>query len=146
MAAFVKGIDFTDFAPVACDAPGLMGAMLGNDHQLIGWFRDARCVPPQWELRDVSRRGVILGVHPGTWQVEFVDTTTGRLITTSKVKAKKSQMKIPLPTFQGSIALRLTASIAGGGARGKELFPPADQHELRLARAREQVNIRRDQK
>ena len=58
--AFVKGVDFTGFAPVACDAPGLMGGMLGNDHRLIGWFRDAQCVPPQWTLREVSGREVTL--------------------------------------------------------------------------------------
>lgn len=115
-AAFVKGIDFTDFAPVTCDAPGLMGAVLGNDHKLIGWFRDARCVPPQWSLMKLSGREVTLGGRTGTWQVEFVDRTSGRGIKTLTVKAEKSQLKIPLPTFEGSIALRLTAST---GRRGE---------------------------
>jgi len=109
-AAFVKGIDFTRFAPVECAAPGLMGAMLGNDHQLIGWFRDARCVPPQWELNEVNGREVTLGGRVGIWQVEFVDTMTGRVIKMSTVAAKKMQLKISLPSFQGSIALRLTAA------------------------------------
>jgi hypothetical protein len=139
-AAFVKGIDFTDFAPVACDAPGLMGAMLGNHHQLIGWFRDARCVPPEWLLRKVRGREVTLGGHTGTWLVEFVDTTSGRVIKRNTVKAKKHQLKIPLPTFQGSIALRLTASTEGSGARVEELFPQFDQLEARLAKARRQVD------
>ncbi len=111
VVAFVNGIDFTDFAPVACDAPGLMGAMLGNDRRLIGWFRDARCVPPRWALREVSDQEVTLGGRAGRWQVEFVGTASGRVIKTRTVKSKKNQLKIPLPTFQGSIALRLTALI-----------------------------------
>jgi hypothetical protein len=117
-AMFVKGIDFTDFVPVACDAPGLKGAMLGNDHRLIGWFRDVRSIPPQWLLRKVRGRGVTLGEKAGTWQVEFVDTTSGRVITTRTLEAKKNQLKIPLPTFQGSIALRLTASISTFSKKG----------------------------
>lgn len=139
-AAFVKGIDFTDFAPVACDAPGLMGAMLGNDHQLIGWFRDARCVPPQWSLRKVSGREVTLRGRTGTWQVEFVDTTSGRVLKTSTVKAEKSQLKIPLPTFQGSIALRLTASLERRGARVEQVLPLTAPIEPRLATAQQQVD------
>jgi hypothetical protein len=118
-AASVKGIDFTDFAPAECDAPDLIGAMLGNEDRPIGWFRDARCVPPQWPLRKMRAREVTFGGHTGKWQVEFFDTTSGRLIKTHKVQAKKDQLKIRLPTFQGSIALKLTASIQGGGARGR---------------------------
>jgi hypothetical protein len=121
-AAFVKGIDFTDFAPVACSAPGLLGALLGNDHRLLGWFRDARCVPPQWALREVSGREVTFGGRLGTWQVEFVDTTSGRVIKTQTLEAKKNQMKLPLPTFQGSIALRLTTSIDRRGAQVERPF------------------------
>jgi hypothetical protein len=127
VVAFVKGIDFTDFAPVACDPPGLKGALLGNDHRLIGWFRDARCVPPQWALRKVRGQELTLGGHTGTWQVEVVDTTSGRVIKTRTVEAKKSRLKIPLPTFQGSIALRLTASIERRGARVERLFALGDQ-------------------
>jgi hypothetical protein len=110
VAAFVKGIDFTDFAPVACEAPGLVGAMLGNKQRLIGWFRDARCVPPQWTRTHVSGREVILAGHPGKWKVEFFDTMSGRILNTPTLEAEKKQLKIPLPTFQGSIALRLTAA------------------------------------
>jgi hypothetical protein len=110
VAAFVKGMDFTDFKPVACDAPGLKGALLGNAQRLIGWFRDARCVPPQWPLTDVSGRHVTLGGHAGRWQAEFVDTTSGQVIQRRAVQAEQSQLKIPLPPFQGSIALRVNAA------------------------------------
>ena len=109
-AAFVQGIDFMGFAPVACEAPGLVGAMLGNDHQIIGWFRDARCVPPQWPLKQVRGRAVTLGGHAGKWLVEFVDVRSGRVIKQHTVVAKKNEVKISLPTFRGSIAMRLTAS------------------------------------
>jgi hypothetical protein len=139
-AAFVKGIDFTDFAPVMCEAPGLKGAMLGNDRRLIGWFRDARCVPPQWALREVSGQEVTLGGHRGTWQVEFVDTTSGRVIKNRTVAAKKNQLKIPLPTFRGSIALRLTASIERRDVRVEPRFALADQSEARLAPAQRQLD------
>lgn len=139
-SAFVKGMDFTDFAPVVCEAPGLVGAMLGNDLRLIGWFRDARCVPPQWTLREVSGRELTLSGHTGTWKVEFVDTASGKLISTRTLKAKKNQLKIPLPTFEGAIALRLTAVIEKRGASAKVLFLVADQLEVRLVRARGQVD------
>jgi hypothetical protein len=134
-AAFVKGIDFTDFAPVACEAPGLIGALLGNDHRLIGWFRDARCVPPLWALREVSGREVTFGGHSGTWQVEFVDTASARVIKTQTLEAKKNRLKLPLPTFQGSIALRLTASIERRGAQVERPFVLAEQLPARLASA-----------
>jgi hypothetical protein len=109
--AFANGVDFTDFAPVACDAPGLVGGMLGNDRQLIGWFRDAQCVPPRWTLREMRGREVTLTGHAGTWRVEFVDPASGRVIKTRTVKATKSPLKIALPDFQGSIALKLMAPI-----------------------------------
>jgi hypothetical protein len=109
-AAFVRGIDFTDFAPVACRAPDLKGAMLGSDRSLIGWFRDAACVPPQWPLREVTGRKVTLAGHAGTWRIEFVDPLNGRVIQTRTVEAKKSGLQIPLPAYKGSIALRLKAA------------------------------------
>jgi hypothetical protein len=115
-AAFVKGVDFTDFAAVACEAAGLKGAMLGNDRRLIGWFRDADCAAPKWPLKNVSGREVTLGGRTGNWQAEFVDTTSGRVIKTIAVEAKQKQLKVSLPTFQGSIALRLTASVDRHGA------------------------------
>ena len=118
-AAFVKGVDFTDFAAVACEAPGLKGATLGNDRRLIGWFRDARCVPPKWTLEKVSGREVTLGGRTGNWLAEFVDTTSGRAIGTSMVEAKQNQLKVSLPTFQGSIALRLTTSFDRDGAAAR---------------------------
>jgi hypothetical protein len=96
---------------VACDAPDLVGGMLGNDHRLIGWFRDAQCVPPQWTLKKLSGREVALVGNPGTWRVEFFDATSGRVIKTHTVKATKGPLKIALPDFQGSIALKLMAPI-----------------------------------
>jgi hypothetical protein len=110
-AAFVKGVDFTGFAPVACEAPGLVGAMLGNDHTLVGWFRDARCVPPQWTLSKVSGQEVTLGSRAGTWKVELVDTLCSRVLEVRTVQAEKNRLRMRLPTFEGSIALKLTASI-----------------------------------
>ena len=106
-AAFVKGVDFTDFVPAGCEAPGLKGAVLGKEHALIGWFRDARCVPPQWPLRKVNGREVRLDGQTGTWKVEFVDTMSGRVIERRIVQAEKNQLRIPLPPFEGSIALKL---------------------------------------
>ena len=128
-AAFVQGIDFANFVPVACEAPGLMGALLGNDHALIGWFRDARCVPPRWPQRKLSGRQLTLGRPAGTWRVEFVDTLNGRVIATRTVQSEKGRLTISLPPFEASIALRLTASSTPRGAGGKGLFPPATAQE-----------------
>jgi hypothetical protein len=107
-AAFVQGMDFSDFAPVSCEAPGLMGALLGNDHQVIGWFRDARCIPPEWSLRTMSGQEISIGGPAGTWTVEFVDPLTGKVLEARTVQAGGNRLRIPLPTFQGAIALRLT--------------------------------------
>jgi len=94
--------------------------MLGNDRRLIGWFRDARCAAPQWTLKEVSGREVTLGGRTGNWLAEFVDTTSGRVIRTSMVEAKQNQLKVSLPTFQGSIALRLATSFDRHGGSSKE--------------------------
>jgi len=42
--------------------------------------------------------------------VKFVDTVSNRLIKTSTLQVEKSQLKILLPAFRGSIALTLTVS------------------------------------
>ena len=49
-----------------------------------------------------------LGGHTGIWKAAFVDTLGGRVIKRRTVEAQKNQLKIPLATFQGSIALKLT--------------------------------------
>ncbi len=43
-SAFLRGVDYTGFAPVPCIlSDGLKGAMLGTDTHRLGWFRDLRC-------------------------------------------------------------------------------------------------------
>ena len=69
-------------------------------------------------------REVTLDGHAGTWQAEFVDTTSGCVVQTHAVKTKQNQLKIPLPTFQGSIALKLTAALDRGSERLEAVVPP----------------------
>lgn len=91
--------------------------MLGNDHRLIGWFRDARCVPPNWALAEVNGRAVTLPGHAGKWTVEFIETASGKVLETRMLQAGQTELLVPLPTFRGSVALRLTASREADRAR-----------------------------
>ena len=83
----------------------------GNDRTRIGWFRDARCIAPQWPVRKVSGMEVALRGQPGTWKVELVETMTAKVLETRQIRTEKEQLRISLPAFEGSIALRLTKSL-----------------------------------
>ena len=82
--------------------------MLGNDRLLIGWFRDAECLPPQWAMRKLNNRKVSLEGRRGLWTAEFVDTMTGRVFETRALQAEQRRLGIPLPAFEGAVALRLS--------------------------------------
>lgn len=108
-AAFVRGVDYTGFAPVACVlSDGLKGAVLGNDRTRLGWFRDAQCEPPAWPMQAVSGQTVTVEDAPGdSWQVEFFDPATGKSTGEGRLRARAGRLRINLPEFKGSVAVRL---------------------------------------
>lgn len=105
---FVHAIDFSGFSPVSCVlSDGLMGAMIGNGKSFLGWFRDVRCIPPDWPINQMVCQTVTVDVSDNLWQVEFLDTVTGKSIGESRLAAKVGRIHIVLPEFSGSIAIRL---------------------------------------
>ena len=108
-AAFVRNVDYTNFAPLPCPlSPGLKGAMLGNDKERLGWFRDAACEPPEWPMKPLSGQTVAVKVPGDAWQAEFFDPITGKPIGESRLTVREQYIRMVLPEFQDSIAVRLT--------------------------------------
>ena len=107
-AAFVREVDFTGFAPVPCAlSDGLKGAVIGNDKVRLGWFRDARCIPPEWPMKPVSAQNVSVNAAGDSWLAEFFDPATGKSTGESRLLARDRRLDVVLPEFRGSIAVRL---------------------------------------
>jgi hypothetical protein len=107
-AAFVRGVDYTGFEPVSCDLPaGVKGAVLGNGKERLGWFRDARCGPPDWAMRRLSDQQVAVDAAGKSWQVEFFDPVTGKSTGKRQITPRGQRLRIPLPAFRGSVAVKL---------------------------------------
>jgi hypothetical protein len=111
-ANFVKDIDFTNFQPLySTTDPGLMGAAIGNEKLVLGWYRDAASEPPDWkETPNLSNQKITLTLPAvaSTWTVDFYDTKTGKDITSSAiVNQKGKKVTITLPDFSGDIAFKM---------------------------------------
>ena len=108
-AAFVRGTDYTGFAPVPCTLSAtLKGALLGNGNTILGWFRDAACEPPAWPQRPLAGQTVSAQVPDALWSCEFFDPTTGKSIGKTNLTPRAGRIEIALPEFQDALALRLT--------------------------------------
>jgi hypothetical protein len=106
--AYVRGVDYTGYAPVSCDLPAeLKGAVIGNDQVGLGWFRDARCGPPDWPMERLSNQEVTVKAPGKSWQVEFFDPATGKCVGKIEMAARDQRLRVMLPTFEGSLALKL---------------------------------------
>ena len=107
-AALVRGVDYTGFGPVPCVlSDGLKGAMIGSDQTRLGWFRDVRCVPPAWPMPPVSGQTVMLEAPGKAWQMDFFDPITGKSVGQNRLMVHDGKIRIVLPEFQGSVAIRL---------------------------------------
>ncbi len=107
-AAFVRDVDFSGFVPIPCTlSEGLRGAMIGNQTDILGWFRDARCEPPDWPMQPTSEQTVALELPRASWRAEFFDTATGESTGKSQTIVGDRPAKMLLPTFRGSLAIRL---------------------------------------
>ena len=81
---------------------------------MLGWFRDAQCEPPDWDLKPlITGQSVTISV-PGTvttWTVDFYNTKTGyRTLNPITVTRQGSTVTVPLPDFQDDIAFKMTPS------------------------------------
>lgn len=107
-AIFVRGMDYSGFTPVSCaPSSGLKGAMLGNERNRIGWFRDAACEPPGWPVRPMQEECVTVPATGTDWQVEFFDPITGQYHDIRQLTVQEQKLRIILPVFQDAIAFRI---------------------------------------
>ena len=112
VARFVEGVDFAGFGPIPATASdSVIGAALGNERLVLGWFRDAQCAAPDWPIRPVEGEVVVLGARGSAseWQVQFHDTGSGDVVGRRTVRGKGSEVSVPLPAFEGSVAFKMSA-------------------------------------
>ncbi len=119
VARFTSGVDFTDFTPLAVQLAGgtkIWGASVGNDHLVLGWFRDAASEPPDWNLQLIPAGKKVTITVLGTaanWRVDFYDTSTGTTILSStSVTRHGNTVIVTLPEFQDDIAFKMIAQAA----------------------------------
>ena len=113
-AHFVQDVDFTGFTPLtSTSSPAVWGAAVGNESMVLGWFRDAACEPPDWNLQLIPAGQTVTINVPGSaanWQVDFYDTSTGTTILSSaSVTRYGSTVTVTLPGFQDDIAFKMMA-------------------------------------
>jgi hypothetical protein len=111
-AAFVDGMDFTGFNPLTAQySAKITGAVLGNEGMVIGWFRDAKCEPPDWNTQLLITGQKVTITLPGTkstWLVKFYDTKTGtEVIDSTTLTVKGNKIIIPLPDFRDDVAFKM---------------------------------------
>jgi len=109
----------TGLVPLTSEIPGkLVGAALGNDKMVIGWFRDAGCEPPDWPLQPVISGHTVAVIVPGSaseWKVDFYDTKTGTDIISSTTTIRQgNSVFILLPDFTDDILLKCTLAEYSG--------------------------------
>jgi hypothetical protein len=109
---FVQGIDFAGFQPLDSQTTsGILGGVIGSENLVLGWYRDAACEPPNWELQPmVSGQRVTITVlgTASNWQVDFYDTETGTdLIESLTVSRSGDQVTVTLPDFVDDIAFKM---------------------------------------
>ena len=113
-ARFTRGVDFSSFAPLtASSSPVVWGAAVGNESMVLGWFRDAACEPPDWNLRLIPAGQTVTITIPGSaanWQVDFYDTKTGTTnLSSASVTRYGRTVTVTLPAFEDDIAFKMTA-------------------------------------
>jgi hypothetical protein len=91
----------------------ITGAAIGNESMVIGWYRDAACEPPDWNVQPIPAGQTVTLTVPGLatdWQVEFYATQTGTTVLSSiSVPRTGGTLTITLPGFTDDIAFKMTA-------------------------------------
>jgi len=111
---FINGMDMTGFVPMPAQASDkILGAALGNDGSIIGWFRDAGSEPPDWILQPVISKQTVTLSLPSTaasWKVDFYSAQDGTtLLGSTTVSQHGSSLTVSLPDFQDDIAFKISA-------------------------------------
>ena len=111
---FVWGVDFTGFQPLtSTSSSGVWGAAVGSDKMVLGWYRDASCEPPNWNLQPVISKQTVTLTVPGTaanWRVDFYSTQDGTNQLGSIFVTRTGQaITIALPDFQDDIAFKASS-------------------------------------
>lgn len=110
VARFAREVDFTAMVPTAIEpSHGLSGAALANGHEAIVWLRDQNCTPPEWPLTRITGGKVELSAQGGAaeYEVEFWNTESGTVSGREVVASRGGQLRVIIPAFEGSIALRV---------------------------------------
>lgn len=108
-ARFAANVDFTGFRPVEMlSTDRLRGAAIGNAACVIGWFKDAHCLPPDWPVQRMAGQSVALTIvgAASRWRLEFCDPRSGVMIGSAEVLRQGGRLNVPLPVFEDSIALK----------------------------------------
>jgi hypothetical protein len=110
VARFTREVDFAGMAPAAMEtSDGLAGAALASDRLALVWLRDRSCAPPEWPLTRIADGEVVLA-EPGAaakYEVEFWSTATGTVSGHVTVASEGGHLRIALPAFEGSIAIKV---------------------------------------
>jgi len=114
---FANKVDFTAFKPLtAVSTDGVWGAVVGSERSIIGWYRDAQCEAPDWNLQPLVTKQSITLTLPGnspSWKIDFYSTRDGSTILSSiSVNSSGNKLIIPLPDFKDAIAIKMTAQSA----------------------------------
>ncbi|MGD0879812.1 MAG: hypothetical protein ABSA01_16930 [Anaerolineales bacterium] len=114
MYHFINGMDMTRFTPVPAQASDkILGAALGNDHTIIGWFRDAGSEPPDWTIQPVISKQTVTFSLPSTaasWKVDFYSAQDGTtLLGSTSLSQQGSSLTLTLPDFKDDIAFKISA-------------------------------------
>jgi hypothetical protein len=114
-ARFIDKVDFSDFKPLkTASTSGIIGAAIGNEKSVIGWFRDAKSEPPDWKMQPVISKQSVTITVPGSassWKVDFYNTRTGTDVLSTITAARKGQkITFTLPDFTDDIAFKMIST------------------------------------
>jgi hypothetical protein len=109
---FIEGVDYSNFKPLNIQfSSAIFGAAIGNEKSVIGWFRDAKCEPPEWNTQVLITGQTVTVTLLGTkstWLVKFYDTKNGTdVIDTRTLTSKGNKVIIPLPDFRDDVAFKM---------------------------------------
>jgi hypothetical protein len=111
-ANFVNNVDFSGFHPLTSSpSSGVWGAATGNEKMVLGWYRDATCEPPDYNMKPVVSNQTVAITIPGTasnWKIDFYNTKTGTNIVSSTVASRRGNLvTITLTDFTDDIAFKM---------------------------------------
>ena len=109
---FVRDVDFSRFQPLtSTSSSGVWGAAVGNEKTVLGWYRDANCEPPNWNLRPVLSKQAVTLTVPGSaanWKIDFYNTKTGTdIVSSTRGTRKDNKVTLTLPDFIDDITFKM---------------------------------------